>query len=138
MSTTYQSLPDYLTLDNILHVLAILLALNLLHVGYWTFTNAAGMGKAFGLPVKNANAEHWAYAFGARESGYGLAILMLAYMGDWRAVGVVLSTGVILAVFDVYVCTLYGEGGFGQAIKMRGAGIFLLAPSAWYMVTHSN
>lgn len=74
----------------------------------------------------------WPMLFAPREVGFGLMLLTMSGMGEWRAVGVVVGTVAgLLATTDGLVAGMYGKGGWGEAVKSHGLpGVVLGAMAA--------
>lgn len=123
-----------LTLPAMAHNLPIVLGAFLVHVGVWSFTSPTAVARTYGVPVPSSTVNPWILSFGSRDLGYGCAILMLAYDGDWRALGIVLATLLVAGVADIMITVKYGVGGWSRAIKVHGPGTLLVAVLAPYLI----
>lgn len=127
-----------LTSINVAKAGAILLMAHMFYIGLWAYVAPQGLCQFSGLrhdgqhffgkpkhkiskssrAVQDAGDEHenfWPYLFAPREIGFGLSILILSAIGEWRAVGVLVGVvGGLLATTDGWVAGVYGKGGWKE------------------------
>lgn len=147
MASTFglNDIVERITWSNACKTGSMVLAAHMVQVGLWAYTYPRGLCKAFGMRYdgqafnsataairqrkEEKNHENfWPLLFAPREVGFGIMILVLGGLGEWRATGVVVGTvGGLLAVTDGVVAGLFGEGGWNDAVKSH------LVPAALIM-----
>lgn len=141
---------DQLSWMNACKAGALLLAAHMLHIGLWAYTAPCTLCEAFGLrfdgapsgAALNAHSNNasiqsgtvsregyggvqlenfWPILFAPREIAFGLMIIAMAAIGEWKSVGVVVGTiAGLLATTDGVVACMYGSRGWRDAVKSHG------------------
>jgi len=89
--------------------LASLLGAGLVSMGISTLATPQSSTAAYGIPQKTP-INPFVYVFASRETSLGLAILALAAVNEWRAVGVVMATLGVSGLSDLVLDAKYGRG----------------------------
>lgn len=90
-------------------VLAVLTGTMLFGVGISLVVSPSSMTGNFGVPQKHP-INPFVYLCAGREMTLGLSILLLAYLGEWKAVGAVMFALLVTGLGDLLVDMKYGRG----------------------------
>jgi hypothetical protein len=113
---------------------AVAIALAMLHMGITSYMNPTHSTGAVGVPQRPP-INPWVYMFAARETGVALAMLVFAYLGDWRAVGIVFAALLPVAgPTDVAIEAKFGRG-VRTAVLRHGVPASFCLPIIYFLVT---
>jgi hypothetical protein len=96
--------------------------------GIYGITNPIAFAGTLGIPIRSPNSSALPFVSfpAARNLGSGATILALIAIGQKKAVGTVLMSGVVVAMADAWICARFGatEGkAAGHAIMGTVAGV---------------
>lgn len=112
--------------------LAILFGTTMLAVGITLFISPSAMTGGFGVPQKHP-INPFVYLCAGREITLGLSLLLLAYLGEWRAIGAVMVALWATGLADILVDMKYGRGMQG-ALLVQGFPTALTAIPASLLI----
>lgn len=152
-SSTASDLVGICTFVNFSKAIVLTLAAHMIHVAIWAPLSPVGFWEAFGnlheheqqqWSIKSPGAvtiferdpkkrfQHfWPYLLGSRELAFGLLLITLAGMGEWKIVGItVLIIALLLAATDTWSAGAYGTCGWRKAIMSHLAPAIALSIAA--------
>lgn len=120
-----------LSIESLSKLLASLLGAGMVYMGISTFASPETSTAVFGIAQK-APINPFIYVFASRETSLGLAILALASLSEWKAVGVLSMAIGFSGLSDLILDAKYGRGM--RAFMIHGVPTIVMIPVVWTLV----